>query len=85
MNQDNVFIIPAKSNRYWGMAKSKREVNHGDHEAMFEGNIETFVQGMKEFDSAYGSEHSDDWYYAMAYRGSVQAFTNGYASLDASI
>lgn len=57
---------------------------HGDHEAMFEGNIETFVQGMKEFDAAYGSEHSDDWYNAMAYRGSVQAFTNGYAGLGAS-
>ena len=58
---------------------------HGDHEAMFEGNIGTFIQGMKEFDVAYGTEHSDDWYSAMAYRGSVQVFTNGYAGLDATI
>jgi RHS repeat-associated protein len=68
---------PAETNPSGGMY-------HGDHEAMAEGNIETFVTGMKEFDKEYGSEHSDDWYNAMAYRGSVKAFTNAYQNLDAT-
>lgn len=55
----------------------------GEHETMAEGNIGTFVKGMKEFDSNYGTEHSDDWYNAMAYRGSLER-THGFNNLDIS-
>ncbi|QTY26799.1 RHS repeat-associated core domain-containing protein [Flavobacterium sp. CS20] len=56
----------------------------GDHEAMAEGNIPTFVQGMREFDASYGTEHSDDWYNAMAWWGSLSRATDDWKNLDAS-
>nr|WP_317174650.1 RHS repeat-associated core domain-containing protein [Flavobacterium sp. IMCC34852] len=56
----------------------------GDHEAMAEGNIGTLIQGMKEFDSSYGTRHSEDWYNAMAWWGSLSRATDDWKNLDAS-
>ena len=44
----------------------------GEHETMAECCIGLFVSGMKEFDKYYGTLHSDDWYNAMAWMGSLQ-------------
>lgn len=57
----------------------------GDHEAMAEGNISTFVQAMREFDASYGTEHSDYWYNAMAWWGSLSRATDDWKNLDPSL
>jgi len=44
-------------------------------------NIDLFVTGMKDFDGKMGTSHSDDWYTAMAWRGSMQG-TNAYNNLS---
>ena len=54
---------------------------HGQHETMAEGNIELFVRGMKQFDSENGTTHSQDWYMAMAWMGSLEAKTNAWNNL----
>ena len=54
----------------------------GDHEAMAEGNISTFVQGMRGFDASYGTQHSDDWYNAIAWWGSLSRATDDWKDLD---
>jgi len=55
----------------------------GDHEAMAEGNVAYFVKGMKQFDAAYGTSHSEDWYNAMAWFGSLQRATDDWKNMDA--
>ena len=52
-----------------------------EHENMAEGNIGLLVNGMKEFDNINGYAHSEDWYNAMAWRGSLED-TSGHAKLD---
>ena len=55
------------------MYNQKTMTNYqGEHESMAEGNIALFVIGMKEFDKNYGSIHSEDWYNAMAWMGSLK-------------
>ena len=54
----------------------------GEHQAMGEGNITTLVQGMKEFDKYYGTSHSDDWYNAMAWWGSLMSASDVWFNLD---
>lgn len=55
---------------------------HGEHETMAEGNIQTFVKGMKEFDANYGTRHSNDWYNAMAWMGSLSEASMAWWDLD---
>ena len=55
---------------------------HGQHNTMAEGNIQTFVQGMREFDNFYRTHHSDDWYNAMAWWGSLSSYTAAWWKLD---
>lgn len=62
-------------------------VFQGEHETMGEGDIQRFITGMKEFDKEYGSKHSNNWYEAMAWRGSLMynnGGSNAYKSLDAT-
>jgi hypothetical protein len=63
---------------------SKGGMYHGHHEAMAEGYISVFVETMRDFDAEYGTEHSDDWYNAMAWMGSLSEFSNAYQNLDSS-
>lgn len=58
---------------------------HGEHETMAEGNIDLMVKGMREFDVNYGTTHSNDWYNAMAWRGSLSEKTNAYQNLDPTV
>lgn len=51
---------------------------------MAEGNIGFFVEGMKQFDQASGSQHSNDWYNAMAWYGSLAEATDDWNNMDAS-
>ncbi len=57
-------------------------VIEADHETMAAGSIGLFVDGMKQFDAQSGTSHSDDWYNAMAWRGSLQARSLAYQKLD---
>ena len=54
----------------------------GEHETMAEGNIPTFVKGMKEFDANYGTCHSNDWYNAIAWMGSLREASSAWWDLD---
>ena len=56
----------------------------GQHEAMAEGNIGTFVQGMREFDANNGTQHSDDWYNAMAWFGSLARATDDWQNMEST-
>ena len=56
----------------------------GEHETMAEGNIGIFISGMKQFDEQYGTTHSDDWYNAMAWFGSLQR-TDDWKDMDSQI
>ena len=53
-----------------------------EHEAMAEANIHTFVQGLREFDRNFGTHHSDDWYNAMAWWGSLSRASLAWWDLD---
>ncbi|MEP7218158.1 MAG: thrombospondin type 3 repeat-containing protein, partial [Bacteroidota bacterium] len=54
----------------------------GDHATMAEGDINSFVKGMKQFDATQGSKHSEDWYNAMAWYGSLQRATDRWKNMD---
>ena len=62
--------------------KAKGYQYQGEHETMAEGNIQTFVKGMKEFDVNYGTRHSNDWYNAMAWMGSLREASMAWWDLD---
>ena len=57
----------------------------GDHQAMAEGNVDTLVQGMIQFDSVYGLSHSKDWYIAIAWWGSLTRATSNWKNMPASV
>jgi len=57
----------------------------GDHESMAEGNVGTFVKGMMQFDKQYGTTHSNDWYNAMAWFGSLERATDDWQNMDSRI
>lgn len=52
----------------------------GEHETMSE-MIPYLVKGMKQFDAAYGTQHSEDWYNAMAWFGSLSR-TDAWKNMD---
>lgn len=55
-----------------GLPRSVRPTFHGEHESMAEGFIPSLIQCMKEFDQLAGTSHSEDWYEAMAWGGSLE-------------
>lgn len=56
-------------------------VAEAEHETMAEGDIQLFIDGMKQYDALAGTTHSDDWYSAMAWRGSLSRATQKFQDL----
>ncbi|MGD1842738.1 MAG: hypothetical protein ACFB0B_17850 [Thermonemataceae bacterium] len=56
----------------------------GDHELMAEAYVPTLVEGMQQFDELNKTEHSEDWYQAMAWWGSLERATDDYKKLPAA-
>jgi hypothetical protein len=89
-------IIHEGLHQKWKLAKANKEIEayptlfrhskdpnlEADHETMAEGYISTFVEGMKQFDKAFGAEHSEEWYNAMAWWGSLSRATNSWKNID---
>jgi hypothetical protein len=79
-NKDGIYNYP---NLDKNMSKeSSGRLPEGEHETMAEGFVGTMIQGMKEFDKEAGTSHSEDWYNAMAWEGSLKRISNAWKNLD---
>ena len=83
-DEGNLSYYPTLNNHMQVQAerKAKGYSYEGEHETMAEGNIQTFVKGMKEFDANYGTCHSNDWYNAIAWMGSLREASTAWWDLD---